>query len=455
MKTTLLTLLALPLAATATAQGYTVYDFKTNYFEITDDEGGSNFSFLLGYFNHVSANGKYAVGMDEEITFRAFYWCADTPDDIEMLGEYTSEIALYDVTNDGTLIGGIRDAEGVMYPAYKPQGANWQMLTRGMENLDYGMAVDDYVNMALRAASPDGKYMAGSFYMDTGEYSDTGWPVSHLVPILWKDGKIEKIYDDLGIKEFMVWDISDDGSIICGMNVAGIGGQNPAFIRNGKLIELFDCGDERTEDTPDDVYGNAEGGICNSIDNEGNIYGYYAEAEGDYDVFMRCFVVPADCDYAIFLDEDYCNDLFPEDYWTSGPWYRCGGNGRKYTNDDSHLYSLLDCSDDGKVFVGGGIYSLGYGVTNIPQVCVYDEPLAPSPVSLRSVTEARKAQGIAFSGRTVIVKGEYELASVFDAQGALIAKAGQGQPIALPEAQGVYMVSVKYADGLHTYKVSK
>ena len=450
-----ITLLSLLLAAaTGVAQNHTIYDFKGSIFDVTDLDGNPDISIMFGCFNHVSANGKYAVGTDEVIVFRSFYWCADQPDEIEMFGEYTSEIALYDVTNDGTLIGGIRDAEGVMYPAYKPQGANWQMLTRGMENLNYEMAIDDYVNMALRAASPDGRYMAGSFYMNTGEYSDTGWPVSHLVPVLWEDGKLKKIYDDLGINEFMVWDISDDGSIICGMNTAGIGGHNPAFIRDGQLIELFQCGDERTLDTPEDEYGNTEGGLCNSIDNMGNIYGYYIEPFDEMSFIQNYFVVPAGCDYAVFMADDYSNDDFPSSYWTD-QWYICGGNGARYTKNDGQIYSLLDCSDDGKVFVGGGVYNLGYGMVNVPQVCVYDEPLAPTPVSLRSVTDAVQAQGVTFNGRSVIVKGVYEQASVYDAKGALIAQGGQGQPIALPSASGVYMVNVKYADGVHAYKVAK
>lgn len=447
-------LAAICCSATVMAQseGYKVYDFTKCTFDITDQDGETWNTFLFGYFNHVSANGKYAVGTDEELMFRSYLWSADEPTKIEMFGEYTSEIALYDVTNDGTLVGGIRNSEGMMYPAYKPLNGNWQMLTRGMENLNYDMAIDDYVNQALRATTPDGKYMAGSFYMNTGDVTEDGYEISHLIPIVWEDGMIKKVYDDLGIKEFMVWDISDDGSTICGANTAGIGGQNPAFIRDGKLIELFKCGDERTEDTPDDVYGNTDGGICNSIDNEGNIYGYYAEAYGNSYFSMSYFVVPAGCDYAIFLDEAYTNNDFPEEFYTD-EWFRCGGNGRAYTNDDSNIYSLLDCSDDGKVFVGGGAYNVGFGIANIPQLCIYDEALTPS--SLRNITDAKEAQGISFNGRTVIVKGLYDEATVIDAQGAILAKAHQGQPIALPHDKGVYIINVKYADGIHCYKVNR
>lgn len=437
--------------APAQNNSYKVFDFKNCKWDIEDNYGDAMNSFLFGYFNHVSANGKYAVGTDEEITFRSFLWTDEEPSIIEMMGSYDSEIALYDVTNDGTLIGGIRDSYGVMYPAYKPQGSNWQMLTRGMENLNYDMAVDDYVNMALRCASPDGKWMAGSFYMNTGEYSDAGFAVSHLIPILWKDGKIEKIYDDLGIKEFMTWDISDDGSIICGMNTAGIGGQNPAFIRDGKLYELFQCGDERTEDTPDDVYGNVAGGICNSIDNLGNIYGYYTESDGDYMGGTRYFVVPADCDYAVFLADDYTNDKFPSEYYTGNTWYVCGGNGKMFTRSTSHLTSLLDCSDDGSVFVGGGAYNLGYGTANIPQLCIYDEPLA----SLRDVQSAIDAKGISFNGHSLMIKGVYSSAAVYNANGQLICHVRQGQPVVLPQGEGVYMVTVQYADGSQSYKLKK
>lgn len=450
--TTFWLLASLGLTSVMAQSGYKTYDFAKCEFNLTDEEGYTFKSPLYGYFSHVSANGRYAVGTDDELMFRSYLWCIDTPNQIQMFGDYTSEVALYDVTNDGTLVGGIRDSRGVMYPAYKPIDANWQMLTRGMENLNKDMAMDDYVNMALRAATPDGRYMAGSFYMNTGEQSSSGWEVSHLVPVVWEDGKLLKVYDDLGISEFMVWDISDDGSIICGMNTSGIGGQNPAFIRNGQLIELFDCGDERTEDTPDDVYGNTAGGICNSIDNEGNIYGYYAESDGDYMGATRFFVVPADCDFAVFLDPSYTNDKFPEDYWDMR-WYRCGGNGRSYTNDDSHLYSLLDCSDDGRVFVGGGAADVGFGIANKPMVCIYDEPLAP--VSIRTVADAMVDQGVMLAGHSLVVKGLYTEASVFDAKGALVAKGTQGQPITMPAGHGVFVANVKYADGVHSYKLTK
>lgn len=448
-------LAASSLIATASAQnnGYKVFDFKNCQWDIMDSYGDASHSFLFGYFNHVSANGKYAVGTDEEVMFRSFYWCDEEPSTIELFGTYTSEIALYDVTNDGTLIGGIRDAEGVMYPAYKPQGSNWQMLTRGMENLNYDMAVDDYVNMALRCATPDGKWMAGSFYINTGDFSDAGVAISNLIPVVWKDGKIDKIYNDLGIKEFMVWDISDDGSTICGMNTAGIGGHNPAFIRDGKLIELFDCGPERTWDTPDDVYGNTAGGICNSIDNMGNIYGYYDEASGDYYVSSRYFVVPAGCDYAVFLADDYTNDSFPQEYYTDNTWYICGGNGKSYTRSVSHLQSLLDCSDDGSVFVGGGAYNLGYGTANIPQLCIYDQPQAPS--SIRDVNAAIEAKGISYNGYSLVVKGVYSSAAIYDASGKLVTKIRQGQPVVLPQGDGVYMVTVQYADGQQSFKLMK
>ena len=450
------TLMALALATAAFGQGYKVYDFKHCTWDIKDNYGGLNRDAnLYGFFSHVSPNGKYAVGTDEELMKRAFSWSLDNPEVIEMHGDYDFDVALFDVTDDGTLVGGKRDAFGTMYPAYKPQGANWQLITRGMERLNLDMATNGNVQMGIRATTPNGKYMAGSFYINTGAYSDMGVEVSHLVPVLFKDGRVERIYDDLGIREFMVWDISDDGSIICGMNTAGIGGQNPAFIRDGKLIQLFDCGDERDFDTPDDVYGNVEGGICNSIDNEGNIYGYYAESIGDYPGQPVPFIVPSDCDYAIFLDPTYGNQKFPEEYWTL-EWYICGGNGSAYTRTDSHLYSLLDCSDDGRVFVGGGMASLGFGTANIPQLCVYDEPLSPKDVdALPSVVDAQQAQGVFVSGHSLFVKGIYDEVQVYNAQGALVASGAQGQPIALPAAKAVYMVNVSYADGTKCYKIQK
>lgn len=439
-----------PLAVQAQGN-FTRYDFSKQSFPMIDEEGLPVNSHMFGVFQRVSANGKYAVGTDEELAFRSYLWQESDPTNLEIYGDYKLEVALYDVTNDGTLVGGIRDNSGMMYPAYKPQGAKWQMLTRGMENLNREMATYGNVSQALRATTPDGQYMAGSFYMNTGKVSDSGVEISHLLPVVWKDGKLLKVYDDLGIETFMVWDISDDGQTIVGMNTAGIGGQNPSFIRDGKLYQLFDCGPERTEQTGPEVYGNIEGGICHNIDNMGNIYGYYYEAVGDYQTSETYFVVPAGCDYAIFLDKDY-NNKFPAEYCTPVQ-YICGGNGARYINEDAELPYLLDCSDDGRVFVGGGVYNLGFGVTNVPQVTIFDEAKQPSRIDV--VAEAAQAQGIIVSPRSVKVKGVYESATVYDAKGSLVVRGGQGQPLVLPEGRGVYMVSVKYADGMKTYRMAR
>ena len=68
-------------------------------------------------------------------------------------------------------------------------------------------------------------------------------------------------------------DISNDGRTLVGLNVSGRGGFNPAFIRDGVLVQLFECGEE---DSPEEEV-NFNGGYIQTIDANGNMYGYYAD----------------------------------------------------------------------------------------------------------------------------------------------------------------------------------
>lgn len=88
----------------------------------------------------------------------------------------------------------------------------------------------------VRAVSSDGKYMAGQVYVSTGEIDeDFGIEKVKLLPVVWENNEIKKVYDDLGINTFYVYGISEDGSTVVGVNTAENGGQNPAYIKDGKL----------------------------------------------------------------------------------------------------------------------------------------------------------------------------------------------------------------------------
>ena len=117
--------------------------------------------------------------------------------------------------------------------------------------------------------TPDGEYIAGEFCITKG-YKET--PIGLLeasatVPCIWKksgneyviDKLFDKAYqnsmrfdettgtwtevaDSVSLQYFVVYDITDDGKTVVGVNTAGTGGQNPAFLRDGKMWQIFDCG---------------------------------------------------------------------------------------------------------------------------------------------------------------------------------------------------------------------
>ena len=68
------------LACGASAQEEaTLYNFNDAVFIIEGYETP-----VCGVFNHVSNNGKYAVGADDQISMTSYYWSADAPDVINM-----------------------------------------------------------------------------------------------------------------------------------------------------------------------------------------------------------------------------------------------------------------------------------------------------------------------------------------------------------------------------------
>ena len=157
------------------------------------------------------------------------------------------------------------------------------------------------------------------------------------------------------------------------MNVAGSGGFNPAFIRDGELVQIFNCGEEYTgeeEESEDQEETNYNGGTILSIDGEGNMYGYYVDAAG----MVKPFIFTND-DKLVYVDEIFT----------------CGGGGKKIAQTD--LYPAMCCSNDGKVIVGGGLGSdpnignYNYPVINTNQTLMPLRTLKTFATTLASATQ--------------------------------------------------------------------
>jgi spore maturation protein SpmA len=252
---------------------------------------------------------------------------------------------------------------------------------------------------------------------------------------LYVDGKLVEQADSATFTQFFVRDISDDGKTIVGLNVAGSGGFNPAFIRDGELIQLFNCGEEdngEEEESEGQEETNFNGGTILSIDGEGNMYGYYTDAAG----MVNPFIFTND-NKLIFVDEIYT----------------CAGGGKKFTQTETDLYPAMCCSNDGKVIAGGGLGS-------DPRIGSYNYPVVKyesNVNAVKNIENIRNHVSISYAGGNLVyINGEYTSAKVYAANGALVATVAQGTPANLAgKAAGTYIVKVETAKGEKTFKVVK
>ncbi len=461
MKKSLLSAVMLLAGVAATAQNYTLYGFTNVKFT---DQNGETFA-PYGVFSKVSANGKYAVGTDMSNYYSSFMWNVENPSSLECINATANRISAFDVTDDGMVVGGYEkrsdmEKKDVMYPAYKPLDGEWQKLPVHAEASEYYMTTNnEYVNTA-RAVTPDGKFIAGQGHRKTGqEWSDVFnkyLEKADIVVYLWeKKGDSYELtsFDDLSKKsyfydeakgefvqryesvsyDFIVYDITNDGKTIVGVNFSNTGGQNPAFVRDGKLYQLFDCGEEGK---PYEEW-NFNGGIINSVDKHGNMYGYYVlPPVGDEDQGeMKYFKFTTDNKI------EYLNTLV----------VAAAADGMQITQNCGISYPQA-VSEDGKVIVGGGVTTLMGEAVNTPEV-LYD----PNYVSGIDGISATNKLGVDYrSCGTLFVDGQYNSAELYSVNGALLDSGKQGKVFNLANrANGTYIVKVNTADGVQSFKVVK
>lgn len=457
--------LALSSTQSVNAQAFIKQDFKD--FMISDPCYGGEMG-ATGYFQHVSSNGKYAVGYDDsQINFQlgcAFLWQASDPTELTPLGLTYNRISACDVSNDGIIVGSFEQREdeetnAVAYPGWRTVDGDWQQLPVPAHYSLKQAKTEDFAEEA-RAITADGKYIVGHLSLKVGEkeiLEGQKMEILHDSPVLWeKQGDsyvLSAVYDHLGqagknklyvdgelveqadsayFTQFFVRDISDDGKTIVGLNVAGSGGFNPAFIRDGEMVQLFNCGDEEDYEGEDETTTvNFNGGSILTIDAEGNMYGYYVDA----DAMPMYFVYTADGKLE-YTDE----------------FYTCGANGERFSNTEQDLNPAYCCSADGKVVAGGGVTSDGQVEFNYPAIS-YDETVT----SVKTIDSIRKDVNVKFAGRNfVYITGEYSSADVYAADGTLVSRVGQGTPVNLSgRSAGTYVVKVQTADGEKTFKVAK
>ena len=299
---------ALSLGA-AQAQQLTTCNFGEVEFVTDYGEFGFDSYPCAGVFNHVSANGQYAVGYDSQTvtseTGSSFLWRRSNPDQLEQISTSTDRVSATDVSNDGIIVGSFEKrsdiySQDIAYPGFKHvDDAEWTKLPVPE---DYSLYYAEWMSFSseARAITPDAQFIGGHVNIKVGEaeFQGTKFDKCNELPVIWKKTEegyvIDQVFTDLGAPgkhqqliddelvtldteatyyTFFVRDISNDGRTLVGLNVSGPGGFNPAFIRDGVLVQLFECGEE---DSPEEEV-NFNGGYIQTIDANGNMYGYYAD----------------------------------------------------------------------------------------------------------------------------------------------------------------------------------
>lgn len=473
-KTLFLQLMMAMAVGTAQAQSEgTYYDFQDVQFTVETKDGSLQEQLsVAGVVNHVSSNGDYAVGYDDQSitsnTGVAFLWKRSNPDELVPLSGTYDRVSACDVSDDGVIVGSFELRPnsydyGISFPGWKHVDDDaWTPLPVPDEYSIRFAKTYDFAEEA-RAITPDGGTIAGNLHFRSGEQEILGTIVDKtIVPItVWvkkEDGyELQKCYTDLGkagnnllydvdeqkfvetkkdvnYKSFLVRDISDDGKTVVGMNVSWRGGFNPAFMRDGKLYQIFSCGEEGEPDED----ANFNGGTILTIDANGNMYGYYMDGEGDTKYFVFTFNEET-------VKLEYVNE----------PVVCADKDGNRFGAYDKGLSPVSDCSKDGKVIVGAGVGDLGFGQYNYPKLVIAGEASGISEVQAGQAGD-KAGVGINFDGNTIRVKGDWLYANVYTASGTLVDGGNRGSSFNIGRyPAGTYIVKVATMNGIQSFKVAK
>ena len=452
---------ALSLGA-AQAQQLTTCNFGEVEFVTDYGEFGFDSYPCAGVFNHVSANGQYAVGYDSQTvtseTGSSFLWRRSNPDQLEQISTSTDRVSATDVSNDGIIVGSFEKrsdiySQDIAYPGFKHvDDAEWTKLPVPE---DYSLYYAECMSFSseARAITPDAQFIGGHVNIKVGEaeFQGTKFDKCHELPVIWKKTEegyvIDQVFTDLGAPgkhqqliddelvtldteatyyTFFVRDISNDGRTLVGLNVSGRGGFNPAFIRDGVLVQLFECGEE---DSPEEEV-NFNGGYIQTIDANGNMYGYYADPNN----IPYFFTFTADGKLVWNEDGTLCADKA----------------GKTYPLYYEEMYPMWDCTVDGTLFVGAGTGNLGFGAYNYLMLA-YDKS-----VSAISTMNKGSELSMSYKNNVLSIIGASVCGNVYDASGKLVRTIAQGGSLdmsAMPA--GTYVVKVATATGIKTYKIAR
>lgn len=153
----------------------------------------------------ISPNGKWACGAysDASSTIYAFRWDLTTNEFTPLTSSSVMSTA-YAVSDNGVVVGTFPDTESTENHAPVQTAGYWKDgKWYHLETID-GEFINnpDYGGQAF-CISADGHRIGGALYNKNNKY----------MPVTWTDGKLDRVYGD---KVGIVYDISNDGKMVCG-----------------------------------------------------------------------------------------------------------------------------------------------------------------------------------------------------------------------------------------------
>lgn len=431
---------------------------KITYFHTSTDAGGGTMvaDWVYATMRNVSPNGKYAVGTDFMGERYACYWSADEPEKMNIL---EGSCELYDVADDGTMVGSIKLNKGDLYkrPGIYKDG-EWTML-------DLDPDADIIGTTSATCITPDGKYIGGYFFTRDAAAEQGG----RNYPVLWTRGDDGfytcKCYDELALPDhqgFIVYDISDDGRILAGTVYAGASSQLCCLLVDGQLkmfndvqgvlepwyykdkvmgydTEYYIDGQHDTGDATNHI-----GGFLH-MDSHNNAYGFrtvYTDIDPESHYGDRH-------DYATIYD--FQNDTFVGDnsryasynfgfdpnHAFADKYYIVDGVAKTIEDafgvkGDAPIGGIMGGSADGKVLFGSSLVFNEALQENeeVPFLLQLDEPLVTTGIKTVNQTGATVTAGPG----TISVSGAKQVA-VYSIGGALVSRSAE---TSVPS--GVYIV---------------
>lgn len=154
----------------------------------------------------MSSNGRYVCGVEIEGA-RSFLWDLHT-NEFTWLSTNSDISYAFAVSDNGIVAGSYGNTTVTANGAKVLSGGYWKEgKWYSLETIDGAPVSNPQKGTAPNAISDDGQYIAGGAYDSKGV----------MVPCLWKNGFIERIYDKPVAKNpGKAYDVTNDGSKVCG-----------------------------------------------------------------------------------------------------------------------------------------------------------------------------------------------------------------------------------------------